>query len=89
MDFLSLGLRVVVDRSCQSCSGMPGEHIFSKRVLLIFRECILTTLACYINALVFIIHSIGRPRPSGVYRYIIQVLKSCVLCKSVVYLLLH
>ena len=69
MGFLSLGLRVVMDRSCQSCSGIPGEHIFSKRVLLIFQKCILTTLACYINALAFIMHSVGRPRPSGVYRY--------------------
>ena len=45
MGFLSLGLRVVVDRSCQSCSGMPGEHIFFKRVFLILRRYILTTLA--------------------------------------------
>ena len=48
MGFLSLGLRVVMDMSCQSCSGIPGEHIFSKRIFLIL---ILTTLACHINAL--------------------------------------
>ena len=62
MGFLSLGLRVVMDRSCQSCSGIPGEHIFFKRVFLILRRCILTTLACHINALTFIMHSVGRPR---------------------------
>ena len=61
MGFLSLGLRVVMDRSCQSCSGIPREHIF-KRVFLILRRCILTTLVCYINALTFIMHSVDRPR---------------------------
>ena len=62
MGFLSLGLRVVVDISCQSCSGIPGEHIFSKRIFLILRRCILTTLACHINALTFSVYTAGRPR---------------------------
>ena len=53
---------MVMDESCQSCPGIPGEHIFSKRVFLIFRRCILTTLTCHINALIFIMHSVGRPR---------------------------
>jgi len=62
MGFLSLGLRMVMDESCQSCPRIPGEHIFSKRVFLIFWRCILSTLACHINALTFIMHLVGRPR---------------------------
>jgi len=69
MGFLSLGLGVVMDRSCQLCSGIPGEHIFFQRVFLIFRRCILTALACY--GCTYIYYAFGRsatfvrPVPTG------------------------
>ena len=59
MGFLPLGLRVVMDRSYQSCSGIPGEYIFFTRVFLILRSCILTTLVLS-RALTFIMSSVGR-----------------------------
>jgi len=70
MGFLPLGLRVAMDRSYQSCSGIPGEYIFFSRVFLIFRSCILTTLVLS-RALTFIMSSVGRsatcvrPVPAG------------------------
>jgi len=70
MGFLPLGLRVVIDRSYQSCSGIPREYTFFTRVFLIFRSCILTTLVLS-RALTFIMSSVGRsatcvrPVPAG------------------------
>ena len=58
MGFLPLGLRVVMDRSYQLCSGIPGEHIFFKRVFLILRRCILTTLA--LSHMPHIYYAFGR-----------------------------
>ena len=57
MGFLPLGLRVVMDRFYQSCSGIPGENIFFTRVFLIFRS-ILTTLVLLRP---HIYYELGRP----------------------------
>jgi len=58
-----------MDRSYQSCSGIPGEHIFFKRVFLILRRCILTTLVLSRPHIYYAlcVRSVGhvRPVPTG------------------------
>jgi len=68
VDFLSLGLRAVMGKFCQLCTGILGEHIFFNHVLLIFRRCILTAIGYRVNVIYYALGRSAtcvRPVPAG------------------------